>query len=281
MKFKDYYETLGVPPGADADVIKSAYRRLARKYHPDVSKEKDAEERFKAVNEAYEVLHDARKRASYDRLRAGGYRTGEEFRPPPNWQPEGDFEFGDTGGAGFSDFFEALFGRMRGGPQGPRPARDERARLQIDLETAYRGGQERIQLHGRVLDVKIPAGVQAGQQIRLAGQAEGGGDVLLEVQFRPHPRFMLDGRDVTVRVPLTPWEAALGATITVPTLGTAVELKIPPGSDSGKRMRLKGRGLPGTPPGDQYVVLDVRAPTAENPDQRAAYEALAKSFQKS
>jgi curved DNA-binding protein len=280
MKFKDYYETLGVPPGADADVIKSAYRRLARKYHPDVSKEKDAEERFKAVNEAYEVLHDAKKRAAYDRLRAGGFRPGEEFRPPPNWQPEGEFEFGDGDGAGFSDFFEALFGRMRGGTRGTQPQRDLRARLEIDLETAFGGGKQRIQLNGRVLDVKIPAGVQAGQQIRLAGQAEGGGDVILEVQFRPHPQFAVEGRDVVARVPLTPWEAALGAAITVPTLGGPVELKVPAGSDTGKRMRLKGRGLPGSPPGDQYVLLELHAPPATSAAQRAAYEALASSFKK-
>jgi curved DNA-binding protein len=281
MQFKDYYEVLGVPPGADADVIKSAYRRQARKYHPDVSKEKDAEEKFKAVNEAYEVLKDAKKRAAYDQLRARGYRPGEDFRPPPNWHQQQDFDadFGDA--AGFSDFFESLFGRVRGGPGahagGARRSRDRQARLEIDLERAYAGGSERVQIGAKTLDVRIPAGIQAGQQIRLAGQADGG-DLLLEIAYRPHPRFEVDGRDVTVEVRLKPWEAALGATVQVPTLGGAVELKVPSGTDSGRRMRLKGRGLPGQPAGDQYVVLEIETPAAASAEQRAAWEALAEAY---
>ncbi|HQY37527.1 MAG TPA: DnaJ domain-containing protein, partial [Pseudomonadota bacterium] len=240
MQFKDYYEILGVPAGADADVIKSAYRRLARKYHPDVSKEKDAENRFKAVNEAYEVLRDAKKRAAYDQLRAGGYRPGEEFRPPPDWGQDFDFDGGGDA-SGFSDFFDSLFGRARGGAApGPRRARTVQARIEVDLETAHAGGTARIQVGGRTLDVKIPAGVQAGQQIRLANQAPGGGDLMLEVQFRAHPQFSVQGRDVTVQVPLMPWQAALGATLNVPTLGGPVELKVPPGTAGGRKLRLKG-----------------------------------------
>lgn len=281
MQFKDYYEVLGVPPGADADVVKSAYRRQARKFHPDVSKEKDAEERFKAVNEAYEVLKDPKKRAAYDQLRARGYRPGDEFRPPPNFGQDFDVDLGAADVGGFSDFFESLFGRMRGGPAGAggrRTRADSRARLDIDLERAYAGGVERVAVGGRTLDVKIPAGVQPGQSIRLAGQGSGGGDLLLEIGYRAHPRFRVDGRDVTVVVPISPWEAALGASIPVPTLGGEVELRVPAGSASGKRLRLKGRGLPGAAAGDQYVELAVQVPPATDDRATAFYEDMAKRF---
>jgi curved DNA-binding protein len=286
MQFKDYYEVLGVPPGADADVIKSSYRRLARKFHPDVSKEKDAEERFKAVNEAYEVLKDAKKRAAYDQLRARGYRPGEEFRPPPNFNQDFDFDFGGAGGpggdpGGFSDFFETLFGRVRGGAApgpGTRRARDSRARLEIDLERAYAGGAERVSVNGKTLDVRIPAGVQPGQNIRLAGQGTGGGDLLLEIAYRAHPRFRVEGRDISVVVPIAPWEAALGGAVAVPTLGGEVELKVPAGTASGKRVRLKGRGLPGTTPGDQYVEFAIQTPAAGDERATAFYEDMAKRF---
>lgn len=285
MEFKDYYEILGVPSGADADVIKSAYRRLARKYHPDVSKERDAEERFKSINEAYEVLRDQKKREAYDQLRAGGYRPGQDFRPPPNWGQEHEFEFGDDN-SGFSDFFESLFGRMRGGPgpagAGPqasqRRARDMRARLDIDLELAFRGGSERIQVGGRTLEVRIPAGILPGQNIRLAGQGGGGGDLMLEIHYRRHPRFEVDGRDVTVRVPVAPWEAALGAKIQVPTLAGAVDLTVPASTSGGRRMRLKARGLPGTPPGDQYVQIEIQTPPADDEERRAFYEKMREAF---
>jgi curved DNA-binding protein len=282
MEFKDYYDTLGVPPGADADVIKSAYRKLARKYHPDVSKEKDAEERFKAVNEAYEVLKDGKRRAAYDRLRARGFRPGEEFRPPPNWGDAEGFEFdlgGASGDAHFSEFFESLFGRARPGAGGGRRGRREsRARLSLDLEQAFRGGKQRIQVGGRTLEVSLPAGVIAGQTIRLAGQSESGGDLLLEVSLLPHPRFEVAGRDITARVRLAPWEAAQGAQIAIPTLGGSVEMKIPAGTNSGGRLRLRGRGLPGTPPGDQYVVIEVAAPVPQSKAQEEAYQQLAQAF---
>jgi curved DNA-binding protein len=290
VEFKDYYDTLGVPPGADADVIKSAYRKLARKFHPDVSKEKNAEERFKAVNEAYEVLKDPAKRQAYDQLRARGYRPGEEFRPPPGWGPQdGESDFGDFGqGAGFSDFFDSLFGRFRGTAAGgagaspgagrARGGRDVRARLEIELEQAHAGATQRVQVGARTLDVRIPAGVLPGQTIRLAGQGEGGGDLLLEVQLKPHPRFALEGRDVTARLPLAPWEAALGCEIAVPTLAGSVDLKIPPGSSAGRRLRLKGRGLPGTPPGDQYVVLEIQTPPADDDESRRFYQRMAEQF---
>lgn len=291
MEFKDYYDTLGVKAGATDAEIKSAYRRLARKYHPDVSKESGAEDKFKAVNEAYEALREPERRRAYDQLRAGGYRGGDEFRgPPPNWHHTQDAGEGD---ADFSDFFESLFGRGAGGAQqqrraGPRRGRDVHAQVAIDMATAYRGGSERISLDDgqreRTLEVKIPAGILPGQQIRLAGQggpgAQGGpaGDLILEVGVREDARFTLDGRNVLSTLAVSPWEAALGATVTVATLGGNVELRVPAGSDSGRKMRLRGRGWPGKTAGDQIVTLAIHAPKAETAEQREGYEALAKVF---
>jgi len=288
MQFKDYYDILGVKPGADEGEIKSAYRRLARKFHPDVSKESNAEDRFKAINEAYEALRDPQKRAAYDQLRARGFRAGEEFRPPPDFGQGFGFDLGDgvTGSrGGFSDFFESLFGRARREdgpvPRGPRPG-NEHARVEIDLETVYTGGKQRISVHGRVLEVRIPKGILQGQQIRLAGQASGGGDLLLDVVYRPHFQFETEGREVRVNLPLMPWEAALGAEVSVPTLGGAVQLRVPPNSDSGKRLRLRGRGLPATlpgdPAGDQIVIIEVHAPAATDDSQREAYRTLQAAF---
>lgn len=289
MEFKDYYQILGVKPDASAVEIKTAYRKLARQYHPDRNKQAGAEEKFKAVNEAHEVLHDAEKRRAYDQVRAGGYRGGEQFRPPPGWDPQGQgFDFGGSNGE-FSDFFESLFNR--GGARGQARTRrggDVQAHVDIDLHTAFAGGRTRLNLqdgHGeRVLEVKIPAGIQAGQVIRLAGQGRAGiggapnGDLLLEIGIRDDERFQLDGRNVLHVLAVAPWEAALGATIAVPTLAGQVELRIPPGSQSGRKLRLKGRGMPGTPPGDQLVELSIRAPAAATDKQRAAYEALHKQF---
>ncbi len=298
MEFKDYYAVLGIEAGAGEAEIKTAYRRLARKYHPDVSKEAGAEEKFKAVNEAYEVLRDAKKRAAYDQLRTRGYKPGEEFRPPPDFGQayggpgnggEYSFDFGDEGGGGFSDFFESLFGG-RARAQRPGAAQqqaaaggDMRAKLLVPLEAVFTGDSQRIQIEGRVLDVKIPAGVRPGQVIRLAGQGRPGrgraGDLLLEVDYRPHPQFEVDGSNVMYVLPLAPWEAALGATISVPTLGGAVELKIPPNTDTGRKLRLRGRGLPGKPAaGDQIVEVEIRTPKATTDEQKEFYRKMAEAF---
>jgi curved DNA-binding protein len=297
MRFKDYYQTLGVESGASEAEIKTAYRRLARKYHPDVSKEAGAEETFKAVNEAYEALRDPQKRAAYDQLRARGYRPGDEVQPPPGGFGGGqqfDFDeiFGSAGGAngGFSDFFQELFGRRRGagpgagpGAAGPRARGDgaTRAKFAVPLEAVYRGDAVRVSFGGKSLEVKLPKGIRPGQAIRLGGQAPGGGDLLLEIEYAAHPQFEVDGRDVIHVLPLAPWDAALGASLSVPTLGGRVELKIPPGSEAGRKLRLRGRGLPGSggaEPGDQIVELEISAPVPNNDAQRAAYRTLREAF---
>ncbi|HEX7815505.1 DnaJ C-terminal domain-containing protein [Dyella sp.] len=292
MEFKDYYEILGVKPDASEADIKAAYRKLARKYHPDKNKEAGAEDKFKAINEANEVLRDTEKRRAYDQLRAGGYRGGEQFRPPPGWGNQG-FDFGEGGSGDFSDFFESLFGGRAGAARGtarPRRGGDIQAQVQIDLKTAFDGGKTRLVLQDsrggeRTLEVKIPAGIQPGQVIRLGGQGHAGqaggtnGDLLLEVGIRDDARFRLDGRNIIHVLALTPWEAALGATVPVPTLAGTVDLRIPAGSQSGRKLRLKGRGMPGPTPGDQLVELSIRVPAADTHEQKAAYEALREQFE--
>jgi len=289
MQFKGYCDILGVEAGAGDAEIKSAYRRLARKYHPDVSKEAGAEDKFKAVNEAYEALRDPQKRAAYDQLRARGYRPGDDVQPPPGGFGGGaggvDFEeifAGGGAGGGFSDFFESLFGagRRTGGSGSARqapPRGDTRAKLAVPLEAVYNGSSVRIGINGKTLDVRVPKGVRPGQVIRLAGQGERG-DLMLEVEYAAHPQFEIDGRNVMHSLPVAPWEAALGATVSVPTLGGAVELKIPAGSEAGRKLRLRGRGLPGNPPGDQIVELEVLAPRAHTAEQTAAYEHMREVF---
>ncbi|HAV72622.1 MAG TPA: cytochrome C biogenesis protein [Stenotrophomonas sp.] len=294
MEFKDYYATLGVEPTAGDAEIKTAYRRLARKYHPDVSKEAGAEDKFKAVNEAYEALRDPQKRAAYDQLKAQGYRPGEEFHTPPNYGGGQGYDFvevfgGGAGGGGFSDFFESLFARQRGGgggrasgfggaSQGPQPTRDTRAKLSVPLEAAYQGDSLRINVGGKQLDVRVPKGIRPGQVIRLGGQGTGGGNLLLEVEYAEHPQFEVDGRNILYTLQVTPWQAALGTSISVPTLGGAVDLKVPAESDAGRKLRLRGRGLPGNPNGDQIVELEIIAPAPTDEAQKKAYKTLAKAF---
>ncbi len=290
MRFKDYYDVLGVEPGAGEAELKTAYRRLARKFHPDVSKESGAEEKFKAINEAYEALRDPEKRAAYDQLRSRGYRPGDEVQPPPGGFGGGhggvDFEeiFAGGGNGGFSDFFQEMFGRRRagGGPGGSASgAGPTRAKVAVPLQAIYRGDPVRVSVGGKSLEVRIPKGIKPGQSIRLAGQGNNGGDLLLEIEYAAHPQFEVDDRNVIHVLPVAPWEAALGASISVPTLGGPVELKIPADSEGGRKLRLRGRGLPGAanaPAGDQIVELEVLAPKANSDDERDAYRRLRDVF---
>jgi len=307
MKYKDYYKIMDVAKDATQDEIKRSYRKLARKFHPDVSKEKDAEVRFKEVGEAYEVLKDQKKRKAYDQL-GPNWKAGQEgFQPPPNWH---GFEFhsdgfsGDAAGAAkFSDFFESLFGQGAGGFRSSGPgthrtvyqARGENshAKVFIDLEDAYYGASRSLNLRTtvlnkdghpllkeRTLNVKIPKGVKEGQNIRLQGQGNPGfgggqaGDLYLEISFNPHSIYKVDGRDVSLKLPITPWEAALGSRIQVSTPTGRVDLTIPPCVSSGKRMRLKGRGIPGKIPGDFYILLEIALPDSLTDKQKSLYEAL-------
>ena len=307
MEFKDYYQTLGVARDATAEDLKKAFRKLARKYHPDVSKEADAELRMKEVNEAYAVLSDPEKRAAYDQI-GQGYRPGQEFHPPPDW--DAGFEFSGGGftpheAADFSDFFAELFGSMRG--RGPgfhargtgfrAQGEDHHAKILLDLEDAFHGAtrqislrvptvdaQGRVTLATRTLSVKIPQGVRAGQIIRLAGQGAPGaggappGDLLLEVHFKPHDRLRAEGRDLHLALPLAPWEAALGAVVTVDLPAGNLKVRVPQGAQHGRQLRVRGKGIPGTPPGDLLLDLQVVLPPADTPKARELYETMAREL---
>jgi curved DNA-binding protein len=297
LEYKDYYKILGVGRDASAEDIKRAYRKLARQYHPDKNKAKGAEDRFKEANEANEVLSDPKKRKAYDELGAN-WKAGQNFTPPPGWEQHfargGGFSGGRGGfqaGGDFSDFFSTLFGGAGGNPFGGggfedfgggfrSQRQDQRASLAIALEDSFEGAQRTISLGaGRTLNVRIPRGVTAGQTIRLGGQATTGGDLLLEVQFAPHAEFRLEGRDVHSTLALAPWEAALGARVPVRTLGGTVELSIPEGSQSGRKLRLKGRGLPGPTPGDQIVTLEIVTPPATDAADRSFYGEMQRRFE--
>lgn len=307
MQYKDYYQTLGVSREATQDEIKKAFRKLARKYHPDLSKEPDAGEKMRDLNEAYTVLSDPEKRTAYDQL-GSGYRPGQEFRPPPDWGQH--FEFSSRGfsprdAANFSDFFSELFGRMgadqtnfRGyGGNFQMRGEDQHARVMLDLEDSFSGTsrqitlrvprqnpQGQIELATRTLNVRIPQGVHEGQIIRLAGQGSPGtsnapaGDLLLEVHFNPHPRFRPEGRNLHLNLPITPWEAALGTVLEVDTPGGRLKIRIPQGAQSGTPLRVRGKGLPGHPPGDLLLDIRVVFPPADSPRARQFYETMAREM---
>ena len=322
MEFKDYYKVLGVAKTASADEIKKSYRKLARKYHPDISKEANASQRMSELNEANAVLSDPEKRVAYDSLGRQAPHGGGDFRPPPNW--DSGFEFSGAGaGAGngfgadageYSDFFEQLFGRAAraqhasgahgrraaggfGGAPAAQRGEDHHAKIELDILDAYQGSERTINLRGahlddsghvvqdeRSLQVKIPKGVREGQLIRLVGQGTPGtggapaGNLFLEVHFAPNARWRALGRDVYQPLPLAPWEAALGASVEVQTPAGTVEVTVPAHSRAGRKLRLKGRGIPSTPPGDLYLELAIEQPSADSDSARAAYAALAKAF---
>jgi curved DNA-binding protein len=314
MEFKDYYKVLGVERTATEDQIKKAFRRLARKHHPDINKAPDAAARMQELNEAHEVLRDVEKRAAYDQVGSGA-QNGQDFRPPPGWNSGFEFSgradaFGE--GQDHSAFFEALFGAARrsgGAAQeaqgaGAMRARDHHAKIVVPLEDTFTGATRTLTLqspeidangHGvlreRQLQVAIPKGMRAGQQIRLVGQGAPGprsqrgetpGDLYLEIEFEPHPRWRVDGRDLYLTLPVAPWEAALGADVPVRTPSGWLEMKVPAESQTGRKLRLRGRGIPApnaqTEAGDFYVVLEVVLPAANTEKARDAYRELAKAL---
>ena len=302
MDFKDYYKVLGLEPGADDKAVKAAYRKLARKYHPDVSKEKDAENQFKDVAEAYEVLKSAEKRAEYDELRKYA-QQGRPFEPPPGWQPRGNGGFADEmgGGRDYSDFFESLFGAA-GRSQGPgrksaRRGQDVEMELPILLEETLADEAKKIAFQlpqysadgrplapiSKTLNVKIPAGVSDGERIRLKGQGAPGlggaanGDLYLIIRLVPHPLFDVEAHNLILTVPLAPWEAALGSKVTVPTLDGKIHLSIPANSQSGQRLRIKGKGLMNKlgERGDLYALFKIVIPAQADEPTRALWTQLA------
>ncbi|MEQ1816275.1 MAG: DnaJ C-terminal domain-containing protein [Nitrosomonas sp.] len=305
MEFKDYYKTLDVSRDATAEEIKKAFRRLARKYHPDVSKETDAEQKMKEVNEAYTVLSDPEKRAAYDQLgKGGGFQAGNDFRPPPGWDAGFEFSgqgFNDAKSADFSDFFSELFAQQMGARSRQAHHRmrgeDHHAKIMLDLEDSYHGATRSLTLRmpkldnqGRTvfaehtLNVRIPKGVHAGQIIRLTGQGgpgmsgEAPGDLFLEVLFKPHNRYRIENKDIYASLPVAPWEAALGTTVTIPVPDSLIEVRVPENSQSGKKLRLRGRGIPAATPGDLFLVVEVILPPATTPKAREFYQTMAREF---
>ena len=299
MEYQDYYAALGVDKNAAQDEIKRVYRKLARKYHPDLSKEAGAEDKFKEISEAYEVLGDPEKRAAYDQLGTGN-QTGEDFQPPPGWNEGFEFSGGFPGGrmdtGTTSDFFEHLFGGQNrsGRPQAHTGGRDHHAKILIDLDDVFKGATRSIQLKMpkvtpdghvttelRTLNVKIPKGVRQGQHIRLKGQGSLGhgqgnaGDLYLEVEFSQHRIYHVDGRDIYLDLPVAPWEAALGGKVKTPTPVGPVDVSIPPNSKQGGKLRLKGRGIPGKPSGDLYIVLQIALPIADSAKAKNMYQTMA------
>ncbi len=303
MEFKDYYKTLDISRDATADEIKKAFRRLARKYHPDVSKETDAEQKMKEINEANAVLSDPEKRAAYDQLERQGFQASNDFQPPPGWDAGFEFTgqgFSDAQTADFSDFFSQLFKNQMGA--GTRHARqmrgeDHHAKIMLDLEDSYHGTTRSLTLRmpklndqghtilvEHTLNVRIPKGVHAGQVIRLAGQGgpghagESPGDLFLEVHFKPHQRYRIENKDIYAALPVTPWEAALGATVKIPVPDGLVDVRVPENSQTGRKLRLKGRGIPATTPGDLYLVLEVVLPSAATEKAREFYQTMAQEL---
>jgi len=315
MEYKDYYKIMALDKNATQAEIKKTYRKLARKYHPDVSKEPDAEQKFKEVGEAYEVLKDPEKRAAYDQLGAN-WQAGQDFKPPPGWDAGYEYSgagqqgFSDVDAAVFSDFFESLFGQQAGGQSSgfsssqrtshsahSLKGQDHHAKVLIDLEDAFNGATREISLQTpkltqqgtvttqtRTLKVKIPKGVKQGQQIRLAGQGEPGhmdgnnGDLYLELEFKPHTYFSVEAHDLYLKLPVTPWEAALGSKIKIPTPTGDIELKIPQDSKAGNKLRLKGRGIPAKMPGDLYVILQIELPPSDSQPAKDFYKKMAEQM---
>ena len=289
MKYKDYYAILGVERGASADDIKKAYRKLAQKYHPDVSKEKGAEEKFKEVAEAYQTLKDPEKRAAYDQL-GTGFQPGQDFRPPPDWERQFRTQGGGGGGFSFedldlSDLFEQLRGQQREArAKRPIPGQDYEVRVQLTLDDAYRGTQLDLDLGAKTIKARIPKGATDGQRLRLRGQGGKGmnggrdGDLYLDIELRPHPLFRVTDHDLYVDLPLAPWEAALGAAVEVPTIDGAVNLKVPPNTTAGRRLRISKKGLPkpGGGEGDLYAIVQIVNPTVLSEKEQALYQELAK-----
>jgi curved DNA-binding protein len=303
VEYKDYYKIMGVARNASQDEIKRAYKKLARKYHPDVSSEADAEARFKEMGEAYEVLKDPEKRAAYDQF-GENWKAGQDFKPPPNWDAGFEFKDGYAGGdpSAHSDFFESLFGHGFGSARGrgtnshpgfQAQGQNHHAKVLIDIEDAYRGVKQTITLQSPELDdsghvrlkqhslnVKIPRGVKQGQKIRLGGQGSPGigggpaGDLYLEIEFKQHSVYRAEGGDLYLDLPVTPWEAALGAKVKVPTPDGVVELQIPANSLSEGKLRLKGRGIPGKPPGNIYVRTKIVLPEAKSNSDKELYQKM-------